>query len=469
MKAFLRSAMRGILGWMLLLSAPAWFTRFAEGLWMSQGFAIAGGADNLIQFQKASKLMLAGLYNELEYANNFNTEYKDDWNDRHGPQIQIPKPMRFVPGQGDAIQVQGMTEPSVLATVQPPINIGMAPTMDELQLILGDKLSEWWDRAGDRAASNLASEFDRRVGLAQLGAYNLVGTPGSPPGTGATTAIQGVAAGMLPQRRLNEEACPRKGRFAILSEAGEAVWLPSMAGNNFVTSVAEPGQKMATMPPILSWKSAHMSQSTPTRQVGAWNNASTPQVSGPGQSGSLLQTSGWIAAASLNVGDVFHIANVNAVNPQNRISRGVTRQFVVGAPSSNPTAQPGTVACTADAGGNMLIPLGNPLVPPIAGVQQQFQTVDSFPANGAAITVDSGPSGTSFTENVVAYKDAIVIATLRQVLSIASEYCQMMDYKGIGMRVWLGPDIRNNQEILRADISFAIALAYMEMIVRWTN
>ena len=108
-------------------------------------------------------------------------------------------------------------------------------------------------------------------------------------------------------------------------------------------------------------------------------------VVGGGQSGSSLLVIG-TNGDTINPGDKFNIALVNAVNPMTRVKNGLgLKQFVF----------TGGATFTFTGGNDTL-----PIYPAIFGPGSQYQNVDALPANAAALTAWPGttsPSGVSGT------------------------------------------------------------------------
>ncbi len=121
-------------------------------------------------------------------------------------------------------------------------------------------------------------------------------------------------------------------------------------------------------------------------------------VTGAGQSGASLVVTGTVGD-TINPGDKFSIAVVNAVNPRTRVRSPLglkTFTFAGGA----------TFSFT---GGNDTIPIS----PAIFGPGSQYQNVDALPGTGAAITAfpgTSSPSGVTGTVSLGLSKYAFLKA-----------------------------------------------------------
>lgn len=117
-------------------------------------------------------------------------------------------------------------------------------------------------------------------------------------------------------------------------------------------------------------------------------------VSGAGQSGNTLTTNA--ITGTLNQGDIITINGVTAVNRVTKQSTGMARQFVVTAnAASGATSLSIYPAIVAQGQG---------------GVDSQYQTVVSAPADGAAISLYTKPSIT-FRKSLAYAPEAITMVT----------------------------------------------------------
>jgi hypothetical protein len=274
--------------------------------------------------------------------------------------------------------------------------------------------------------------------------YNEVGTPGTTPANFASIAL--VA------QRLDEEAAPQQDRTLVLSP--KAYWAITVGISTvYVQSVAEPGFK-GYIPNIANFE-IFMDQNVPTQLTG--NYAGTPTVTGAGQTGSSLVTGAWTASITslLNVGDVFTIANVNAVNPESLQSTGSLRNFVV------------TAAASSNGSGASTLSIYPPITPATSG--SAYATTDTSPANGAAITVISGAAASNLTKNIGFCKDAYGLVTVPLIMPEGVDFKAQEVYKGVSLRTIRAYDINNDVLPTRVDILWGTATYYPELSCRLTN
>jgi hypothetical protein len=162
-------------------------------------------------------------------------------------------------------------------------------------------------------------------------------------------------------------------------------------------------------------------------------NTGTPLVKGASQNVTYLAskdtisqsliTDGWTASQTgiLKAGDVFTIADVYSVNRDTYVSTGQLQDFVVLADANS------------DASGNATFTIRPPI---ISDSTSPYQTVDSAPANDAALTVKTGTGGTAYRQNLAFHKNAITLAFARLDTPDPDEGAKAfrVDYKGISIR-----------------------------------
>jgi hypothetical protein len=170
-------------------------------------------------------------------------------------------------------------------------------------------------------------------------------------------------------------------------------------------------------------------------------------VSGAGQStstsGGNLVTSAMPAGSNLKKGDIVTIDNVNAVNRVTKQSLGTLRQFVV------------TADVAAGAVGVVLYPgIIAPVGGAVGGADQQYQTVDSSPANGATIRMVT-KSGEVYRKSIAYTQKAVTMATADLVLpKRAIEEGARANYDGISCRIITDYLPNSDQLATRVDVLF---------------
>lgn len=143
---------------------------------------------------------------------------------------------------------------------------------------------------------------------------------------------------------------------------------------------------------------------------------------------------------TLKKGDIVTFAGVNGVNRVTKQSQGTLRQFVVTA----------DVATTGTS-----IPIYPGLIPYAAdGSDQQYQTVDASPINGAAMVMVT-KSGEVYRKSIAYAQKAVTMATADLVLpKKAIEEGARANYNGIAMRIITDYLPNSDQLATRVDVLF---------------
>jgi hypothetical protein len=289
----------------------------------------------------------------------------------------------------------------------------------------------------------LASSIDADVANAYKAIFNTVGTPGVSPAT-ALVLLQA-------QQKLNESAAGMAPRYATVNPAANAGLVNGLSGFfNPTTTISQQFKNGMMGTGVLGFEEINMSQSIKVHTTGS--RAGTILVNGAvsTQGQSTISIDGLTGATdTVTVGDVFTIANVFAVNPQTRESTGSLQQFVVTA------AQTGV----SNALANMAIS------PPIYTSTNALATVDSFPADNAAVTF-VGTASTSYPQNMIYHKDAITFATADLVLPTGVDMAARAVHNGISLRIIRDYDINNDRMPCRIDVLYGFSTIRPQMACR---
>ena len=382
-----------------------------------------------------TKETLVMLENNLVAAGKVNRKFENQFV-KIGTTLTVRKPNRFLVTSGPGLQIQNITEPSTSITISYQRQVAFQFSSQELTLTV----EEFSDRYLKPAAAELANQLDYDVLTNFNQVFNEVGTPGTVPNAFSFLAAVG--------QRMDEGSVPQEGRVLILNPA--AYWsMASALSTLYVKSVAEPALKgflanIANMQIFLD-------QNIQGQLVGAY--AGTGVVNGAGQTGSALVTNGWTASITglLNVGDVFTMPGVFAINPKNRQSTGSLQNFVV------------TSVANSDSGGNSTINIY-----PAITLTGPYQTVSNAPANLSAITV-KGTASNLYAQNLGFVKDAFGLVTVPMEVPQGVDFAAREMYKNISLRVIRAYDVFNDVFPCRLDLLYGTAAFYVELAVRLTN
>ena len=399
-------------------------------------------ANSILTIDMITRKSLEILENNLVITRNVNRQYDDSFavsGAKIGSTLRIRLPDRALVTDGAALQVQDDNEQFTTLTVSTQKHIGVNFTSAELTM----QLDDFAERVLKPRISQLASSIDADVANAYKSVFNTVGTPGTTPAT-ALVLLQA-------QQKLNESAATMNPRYATVNPAANAGLVNGLSGFFNPTDTISKQFKNGMMGTgVLGYDEINMSQSIKTHTTGS--RAGTILVNGAvsTQGQATISIDGLTGATdTVTAGDVFTIAGVYAVNPQTRESTGSLQQFVVTA------AQTGA----SNALANMAIS------PPIYTSASALATVDSFPADNAAVTF-VGTASTVYPQNMIYHKDAITFATADLIMPQGVDMAARAVHNGISLRVVRQYDINNDRMPCRIDVLYGFNAIRPQMACR---
>jgi len=399
-------------------------------------------ANSILTIDMITRKSLEILENNLVITRNVNRQYDDSFavsGAKIGSTLRIRLPDRALVTDGAALQVQDDNEQYTTLTVSTQKHIGVNFTSAELTM----QLDDFAERVLKPRISQLASSIDADVASAYKSVFNTVGTPGTTPAT-ALVLLQA-------QQKLNESAATMNPRYATVNPAANAGLVNGLSGFFNPTDTISKQFKNGMMGTgVLGYDEINMSQSIKTHTTGS--RAGTILVNGAvsTQGQATISIDGLTGATdTVTAGDVFTIANVYAVNPQTRESTGSLQQFVVTA------AQTGA--------GNALANMA--ISPPIYTSASALATVDSFPADNAAVTF-VGTASTVYPQNMIYHKDAITFATADLIMPQGVDMAARAVHNGISLRVVRQYDINNDRMPCRIDVLYGFNTIRPQMACR---
>jgi len=381
------------------------------------------------------------LENALTFTKQIDRQYDDKFGvagAKIGTTLNVRKPPRYVGRTTQALAIEDATETSVPLVLTTQRGVDVAFTSADLALSIDD----FSKRFIKPAIANVANGIDYDGTAQTLNIYNSVGTPGTFP----NAALTYLQAG----QRLNEEACPVDDRKLVMGPGFVPPIVDSLKGL-FQSSerIAEQYDKgMMGIGLGFEW---FMDQNMRAFTAGS-GGAIT--VSGASQTGSTLTVSA--TAGAVNIGDIFTIAGVYAVNPQNHQSTGALRQFVV------------TAAAITGATSLSIAP---PIVPATGSTNPTlgagFQTVTASPAGGAAITFIYTAAQTS-NQALAFHPEAFAFACADLQLPGGVDMAARVadDQLGMSIRMVRAYDINLDRFPTRLDILYGFCTLYREMACR---
>lgn len=363
--------------------------------------------------------------NTNAFMRNLDTQYDDQYarvGAKIGSQLRIRLPIDVTVRHGAAAQFQDVSEQFTTLTMATQDGVDLSFPSIDLTLSVDDFAERYLapginNLAGDVAAGVMSGAEGGVCNYIDNEAAGAIITPSS------TTFLTANAI-------LDTQSAPVMNHRVIVNPFTDARVAGSLAGLfNPATEISDQyrsgGMKNALG---LDW----MKDQTVIQHTSGSFSAGT--VSGAGQTGTTLTLNA--ITGSLAKGDIITIANVNGVNRITKNSYGQLRQFVV----VSAVASGGTSVTIYPA----LIPAGP------GGAQVQYQTTDTSPANGAAITL-LGPASTTYRKNIVFVPEAITMATAD--LEIPPDVqAARHEFDGISMRMVRQYVVGTDQTGTRLDI-----------------
>jgi hypothetical protein len=387
-------------------------------------------SNSLLTIDMITRKSLEILENNLVLTRNVNRQYDDSFaveGAKIGSTLRIRLPDRALVTDGAALQVQADNEQFTTLTVSSQKHIGVNFTSAELTM----QLDDFAERVLKPRVSQLASSVDADVATSYKGIFNAVGTPGTTPATSLVL--------LQANQKLNEFATPMSPRYATVNPAANAGLVEGMKGLFNPTGAISRQFKNGMMGEgILGLDEINMSQSISNHTNGDWGTAITVTSTVTTEGQSTLGISFTGSSKTWNVGDIFTIAGVFAVNPQTRQSTGSLQQFTVTA------AATGTSTATLSIS-PALFTAGNALA-----------TVNSFPQAAAVVTM-FGSATTGYPQNLVYHKDAISFATADLLLPQGVDMASRQVHNGISLRIVRQYDINNDRLPCRIDVLYGFA------------
>jgi hypothetical protein len=414
-------------------------------------------SNTLLTISKITNEALMVLENELTFTRKVDRNYDDQFavvGAKIGATVNVRRPGRFIGAIGPALNIEDFNETSIPVTLTTQFLTATQFTTQDLAL----NIDMFSDRVLKPQVAAIANRIDRDgLLMAKNNTANFVGTVGTKP----TSLLTYLTAGAY----LDAEGTPRDGRRAMVVEQFTSATIVDALKGLFVPSnkIGEQYEKglMGRDSAGMDWL---MDQNVIFHTFGSWaTTAGAVTVNGGGQG----LTTGWAVSSTLslnttqtltlNQGDVFTIAGVFGVNPQNRTSYGQLRNFVV-------------TSTTTSAAGNF-----NVTVQPALISAGQFQNVSISPGGGAVVTPASiavgAANAVTAAQNVLFHQNAYTLAMADLELPEGVHFAGRASDKEIGLsiRVVRQYTINNDAIPCRLDVLYGWAPLYIELGCRVTS
>lgn len=365
-------------------------------------------------------------------------------------QARLPGMFRFTEDTSStAIDIQALNDAAMPVTLNKNYQRSFAVDLVDMSLSVDD----FTNRYMVAAMKSIAAEIDRDgLLVARQYAQNAVGTPGTAPSSLTTLqALFGAA-----RRKQVEQLTPEGDMIYVAAPASL-----NELGYTYMTSLFNPSSVISDLQKegVIATASAmnfFETQLAPTYSAGTYSG--TPLTNGASQSGSTLNTNGWGAGTTLDVGATFTIAGVFEINAQTKDSLGYLKQFTVTAKNAAATTHALQIS------------------PAIVGPSDPRQNVSALPASGAAITV-LGASTVTANMGVAFHKDAFIFSTADISPSNsgggelsgnggADFFTASLPEVGLSVNCTRQFDIRSRQMLIRVDVLGGWAPLYPQLATK---
>lgn len=405
-------------------------------------------ANNFLNSQWVSLKVLRLLLNKLVVAEYFNRSWEKEFHKEFAPgsMITVKFPQRFTVSDGLGYSPQGINRLQTPISLDQWMQVAFEWDDYEAAVRVERSESELEEQYFEPAAAALAQECDRRCALfASQNTSMMTGTLGTDPTS--------VATYYTARQHLEENAAGVLGKRGMMVSSS----MMTSLGSN-ITTIFHPADEITK-----AWKDGvigelatfmfYEEQALARQTAGTWSGAGgLPTVNGAGQSGTSL-TINANAGDTWNVGDKFSIAGVNLVNPMTYQIPGkaYNKIFTV------------TQALVCAGGGADVVQF----LPPIYGPGNQYQNVDSLPANGAAFTLWPGttsPNGKSGTVGLGLTRQAFAIVGAKLYVPHAVESAgDATDPEtGLSIRKVKAWDPVRSMQVNRMDSLFGLGNLYQD-------
>ena len=355
-----------------------------------------------------------------------------------GDTLRIRLPSDFIVTDGPAMQLQDNTQQFTTLTVSSQKNVATPYTTAERTMSI--------DNYSDLVMAPMINALAGKVALdvmlgSEGGVCNFVSNVDANGNIISPTSDQFLDANAI----LDDQGADDMDRRVVNSPKTDARTTSSLQGLLNPTPEISAQFRSGKMKSGLGYGRWFRDQTVITHTSGNYTNGVT--ISGGGQStgtgGGNITVSAMPGGATLRKGDIITIDGVNGVNRVTKLSQGTLRQFVV----------------TADVGaGATTIPIYPGLIGPVGGfaggADQQYQTVDALPLNGATVRMVT-KANEVYRKSIAYTQKAVTMATADLVLPRkAIEEGARANFDGIAMRIITDYLPNSDQLATRVDVLF---------------
>jgi len=392
---------------------------------------------------------LVELKNAMVLLDKVDRQLDSEFTNKIGDTINVRRRVRYLSGTGADITstIRDTIEGNIPVVLDTRKHVAISFSAQELTL----DIEEFSKRYIRPAMIELVQQVEDAIADEYKNIFFFTGTPGTNP----TTLLDVAAAATV----LDNAAAPFDGRSGFYTPAASYALADGLKAV-FPTQIATRAIEQASIGMYVGIDVLKC-QSLKVHTVGPLGG--TPLVDGGAQSVTYtsvkdtyqqtLNIKGWTAAAAsrLLAGDVFTIADVFQVNPRTRETVGELQTFTVISDSSS------------DSSGDSATIISPPII-----VTGPYQTVDSIPADGAAIVIKTGAAGAQHPQNLIFLENAITVA-FAQLETLANGQGGRESMDNVSVRVQTDSDINTDTNTYRFDILFGVKTQNPYLAVRTTG
>lgn len=378
---------------------------------------------------KVLKYVLAALQNELVALKLVTREFDADFKGKIGQTAYIKKPQNFLAVAGPTMSsLQSINEDRIPITIDTWFHVPVEVSMAALIL------------ACDDPKTTLFKEIARPLAV-KADASILALAKDVPAFTGTFRAsIASFLTVLTAGQILTENGVPEDGRVFLINpdaktnilNALKTLLLPSKVMDEILTK-GNLGYELDSNQLIIS-NNVNKSTGSP-----ALSGASVVVNSSMnGTQGDTMIISGLAVSQTLKAGENFSIANLNAINIDNKVATGRVQQFTT------------ITDTTSSSGGQATIKVWPSIV-----ASGAYQNCDTALVSGAAVSFATSSASYTRADNMIFKKEAFAFASVA-IPPLDNMISETLSYEGIGITMSATSDIINYRNLCRFDTMYGV-------------
>jgi len=370
---------------------------------------------------------------------NMDTQYDDQFavdGAKIGDTLRIRLPSDFIVTDGPAMQLQDNTQQFTSLTVSSQKNVATPYTTAERTMSI--------DRYSELVMAPMVSALCGKVASTIMrgsegGVCNLISNVDGGGVIISPTMDQFTGANAI----LDDQGATMMDRRCVQDPTSDSRTVGSLAGLLNPATDISAQFRSGMMKSGLGYDRFFRDQTVIKHTTGTFSAGGTVNLGGQSTSTSGGNINVNAITGTLRKGDIVTFAGVNAVNRITKESLGTLRQFVV-------TADVVTTATVIPIYPGMIGPVGGL----VGGADQQYQTVDALPLNGAAMVLAT-PAGSVYRKSLAYTQKAVTMASADLVMpKKAVEEAARTSFDGVSMRMLTDYLPQTDQLATRLDVLF---------------